>query len=168
MYFVSIIIDFYTIVFFYLFDPNSKGDITDCSQPKENFRCKDNWNYEDCGQLKDTKYKNYGCKHVESEDFEFFSCTNRMDKENVLFSKPPLSTKRSRKSKNYNLLLNFDENTIYCGKHNFTYAEFEHVYSKNPTDLCTLKEGKRISLEFLFLYLLNDYSFNMSTKMDEY
>ena len=87
---------------------------------------------------------------------------------NVLFTQPPLSTKKSRKSKNYNVLLNFDNSTIYCGLLNFTYAAFEHVYSQNSTELCILDEGKRVSIENLFLDLLNDYSFNMSSKMDEF
>ena len=92
-----------------------------------------------------------------------------MDKVNVLFSQPPLSTKKTRKSANYNLLLSFDNSTIYCGSFNFTYAEFENVYFRNATDLCLLKDGeRRVSIENLFLDLLNDYSFNMSTKMDEF
>ena len=62
-----------------------------------------------------------------------------------------------------------DEDTIYCGLLNFTYAEFENVYFRNATDLCLLKDGeRRVSIENLFLDLLNDYSFNMSTKMDEF
>ena len=151
----------------YQFLSNSKSDLTTCSEKSATFTCKENWNFEECGQMNDAKYKNYACKQSEAEESEFFDCTNRMDKVNVLFAQPPLATRKSRKSRNYNVLLNFDNTTIYCGSHNFTFEEFENAYHEYGTAVCGLKEGKKVSIEDLWLDLLNDYSFMNSFKMFE-
>ena len=143
-----------------------------CSKPYEesSFVCEDEWNHEDCGQLENSKYKNYGCKHVDSEKYEYFECINRMDKSSILFDfkNPPVPTNRTRNAPNFNQILDFDENFIYCGTRNISYEEFAENKKWNASEKCLLNNHQTVNLQVLWNQLLTDFSLNYSSKFDEF
>jgi len=128
--------------------------------------CEQNWGYEDCGQVENAKYQNYGCKLKDSETFEYFSCGNRMGKVNILFNKPPVPTKKAFQGINYNQLLDYNSTHIFCGERRISYEDFSDLY-RNSKDICQLKLNKSVTLSYLETNLLTDFSFEFSDTLDE-
>ena len=147
------------------------SDRFNCSKPYEAslFTCEGEWMHEDCGQLENSKHQNYGCKHVDGEKYEYFECINRMDKARILFdfNNPPVPSNRTQTPRNYNEILNFDENFIYCGQRNISYDEFVEIKKWNATEKCFLGNLQNITLRQLWNDLLTDFSFNYSYKFGE-
>ena len=139
-----------------------------CSKPN-GINCTENYDHEDCGQLTNSKFKNYGCKYIDIGVYatEYFQCSNRMDKKDVLFESPPISVKKTRNSINYNTELLFDENSIYCGKYNFTYEDFNQVRQDHGMEDCDLADGRKVPIGELWFKLLTGFSFKMAKKMNE-
>ena len=135
--------------------------------PKPNgINCTENYDREDCGQLDNTNFKNYGCKLSNGYETDYFQCSNRNDKKEVLFEAPSVSVKKST-TINYNTELVFDEDYIYCGKYNFTYEDFNQVRQDHGMEDCDLVDGTKEAIGDLWFYLLKDFSFNMTKKMNE-
>ena len=150
---------------------NDTESQSSCSSPKGNpWNCKSQWDSEDCGQLQNAKYKNYGCKHVNSEAFDHFECANRKDKENVLFDRPTVPTKTSKQAINYNIVLDFNETHINCGGNNiFEYIDFDDMRKEhNGQDRCQLLDGRSVNLQILWVELLQDYSFEFDNLTEQY
>ena len=142
-----------------------QSDLEHCSVPKD---CSSNFQHTNCGQMKDAKFENYGCKHLYGETIEYFECTNRMDKAEVLFAKPSVvPTKNHLVGTNFNQALLFDDNLIYCGTHNFSYQDFFDLKLTHPNDPCQLKDKSFVTLDRLWSRLIGDFSFKMSWKMEE-
>ena len=78
----------------------------------------------------------------------------------------PISKRIRRKGTNYNQVLNFDEDEIFCGDRNISYPDLINIYKINATE-CRLKTGKSIQLSELVPDLLSDYSFKYSNKIEE-
>ena len=138
-----------------------------CSKPN-GINCTENHNFEGCKQLDDSNFKNYGCKNIYSHESNYFECSNRMDKREILFESPPTFVKKTRNLTNYNTELLFDDDYIYCGKYNFTYEDFYQVRQDHGMEDCDLANGKRIKIDNLWQDLLKDFSFNMTNKMNEF
>ena len=137
-----------------------------CSSPKN---CSQNFDQEDCGQIPGALYKNYGCKSIKSATFDYFNCANRNDKdETLLFGVPPVPTKKAWQAINYNKLLNFDENQIYCGTRNVSYENFEDLYYKYGEENCQLKNNDSVKMSQLNIDLTTDFSFLQSPKLDKF
>ena len=137
-----------------------------CAKPN-GINCTENYDYEDCEQLNHTNFKNYGCKSIFGNDFEYFECSNRMDKKDVLFERPPISLRKKGISINYNTALLFDDSYIYCGKQNFTYENFSQVMQEHRFESCELTDEKMVTIGQLWSDLIVDFSFNMTKKMNE-
>ena len=133
--------------------------------------CEENEAHEDCGQLENAKFQNYGCKSVYSSKFDYFDCTNRMDKKELMFEKPPIPQKGTKAEKreayNFNTLLSFDKTHIYCGKYNFSFTDFYQVEKEHGMEQCDLANGDKITLQTLWIELMTDFSFEMTHKMNE-
>ena len=131
--------------------------------------CKEEWHKEDCGQLDNSKYQNYGCKDTNSESYEYFECLNRMDKANILFdfNSPPVPANKTRNARNYNQILDFDENYIYCQQRIISYEEFADNKKWNASEKCYLKDGRTVDLQTLWIDLLTDFSFKHTSKIGE-
>ena len=112
------------------------------------------------------KVSHYDCKLSTGHD-DIFGCTNRMDKKEIMFDKPPILVKKGIESNNYNTALLYNENFIYCGKFNFTFEDFYQVRHDHGKEYCYLTDRNRITIEQLWRDLLTDFSFNMTKKMDE-
>ena len=149
----------------------SKTNIFRCSDEKKKPNCTANWGFESCGQMKDAKYKTYGCKYLNAELLGWFECANRMDKSGVLFDYPPVQRNKegqeSREGLNLNQVLIFDEENIYCGGRNISYEDLSEVVHLHKYEECRLKNNMHLSLWYIWGQLLTDFSFNMSSKMDE-
>ena len=137
-----------------------------CAKPN-GFNCEENYGDEDCEQLNNTNFKNYGCKFIYGYETDYFQCANRMDKKDMLFGRPPISVKKIRKAIFYNTELLFDEFYIYCGKFNFTYEDFYQVRLEHGNEYCDLADGKRDTIQNIWSELILDFSFNMTKKMNE-
>ena len=140
----------------------SSSDLSLCAK-LNGINCTENYSYEDCEQLRNTNFKNYGCKynsHVYKTDY--FECSNRNDKKYVLFESPPIYVKKiSKKGINYNTELLFDENSIYCGKYNFTYEDFYQVLQDHGMEYCDIADGRKVPIGGLWHDLLIDFSFSV-------
>lgn len=146
----------------------SKSDISNCSNEAN---CTENGKFENCGQIEDALYQNYGCKNpFQSLSGEFF-CANRMDKSDILFDKPPvrfLHNDHYIHDFNVNQFLNFDEENIYCGKRNISYEAFKDVMEMYRYEECDLKDNNmHMTIDYIWKGLLTDFSFKMSSKLDE-
>ena len=137
-----------------------------CSKPN-GINCTENYYHEDCEQLENANFNSYGCKLVDDDESDYFACSNRMDKKEVLFESPPISVKKTRNSINYNTELLFDDYYIYCGKYNFTYEDFNQVRQDHGMEDCDLADGRKVPIGDLWYDLLIDFSFNMTEKMNE-
>ena len=62
----------------------SSSDLLLCSRPN-GINCTENYNVEDCAQRTNSKFKNYGCKLSNGYETDYFGCSNRNDKKEVLF-----------------------------------------------------------------------------------
>jgi len=140
-----------------------------CADPQRtlNFSCDENWGRKDCGQLKDSQFKNFGCQKVDSETEDFFRCTNRMDKQNILFKQPPVPKNRTQQAVNYNVVLNFTNEVIHCGDFDIAWTELKEMRYRNGSLKCPLKNGREVSLSKLWFDLKRDFSFEMSPKMTQ-
>ena len=137
-----------------------------CSTPKN---CSQNLDYENCGQVTNALYQNYGCKRKDSATSDYFECTNRKDKpETYLFGNPPVPTKKAYQAPNYNLLLEFDEVQIYCGSRNVSYKNFRDLIDKFGDEDCLLKNNQTIKMSRLYIGLKTDFSFLHSPTLDQY
>lgn len=145
---------------------NSLSDLWLCTKPN-GINCEENFQYEECEQLIDNDFKNYGCKYFEGVETEYFQCSNRMDKKEVLFDRPPIPVKEVRKARNYNTALLFDDFYIYCGKYNFTYEDFYQVSRDHGVENCDLADGDMETIEVLWEDLIRDFSFKMTEKMND-
>ena len=112
-------------------------------------------------------YYNYNNYYGYSSEYDFFECTNRMDKKELMFEKPPISKKGTRSGKNYNTLLSFDKTHIYCGKYNFSFTDFYQVEMEHGTEDCDLANGQKMNIQHLWIELMTDFSFEMTQKMNE-
>ena len=150
-----------------------KTNILQCSDEKKEPNCTENWGYENCGQMKDAKYKNYGCKFLNAAVNDRFECANRMDKSGVLFTNPPVQRTKEGQANfqqvgmNMNQVLIFDEKNIYCGERNITYEELSEVVHFHGYETCQLKNGMHLTLLDIWVQLVTDFSFKMSSKLDE-
>ena len=137
-----------------------------CSKPN-GINCAENFKFDDCEQLENTKFKNYGCKHIVAYESDTFECINRSDKRDVLFESPPISIKKTRKTRNYNTELLHDDFYIYCGEFNFTYEDFYQVSQLHGQEECEIADGTRYDIVELWQDLLTNFSFNMTKKINE-
>ena len=146
----------------------SSSDLSLCAK-LNGINCTENYRYEDCEQLRNTNFKNYGCKY-NSHAYKtyYFQCSNRNDKKDVLFESLPIYVKKiNKKGINYNTELLFDNDYIYCGKHNFTYKDFYQVKQDHGMEDCDLADGRKEPIGELWSHLIKDFSFNMTKKMND-
>ena len=146
----------------------SESDLLHCSNPTEGVDCEKNWSYENCGQVPNAKFQNFGCKHRGTEGFDYFECTNRMDKAKILFETPLVPTKKSRQAPNYNQILNYNSTHILCGERNISYQDFEDLYKKFGQEECQLKHNKSMTMSQLPAKLIYDFSFEFSDTLDKF
>ena len=140
-----------------------------CANPGKAFQCDADWTFEQCGQLKNSKFQNFGCKKENSKKYNFFECLNRNEKAQVLFKNPPVPKKVTEQATNYNEVLVFNETSsfIYCGQRNFSLDKFKELKEKYGDENCLLKDGQNVTLSDLWIKLKTDFSFKMSPKLDE-
>ena len=143
----------------------SKSDALTCADPNKTVNCAENWGFKDCGQLHNSKYKNYGCQHEDTKTRDYFQCSNRNDKADILFKNPPVPKQKSYQAVNYNEVLNFNNQSFFCGQQEISWADvWQHQDNKEK---CPLKNGENKTIEELIIDLLTDYSFKMSPKLTE-
>ena len=156
---------YHTYTYFHLY--SSASDLSNCGQPSPELKCNENIDYKFCEQLESAKYHNYQCQGIFFGTKEFFGCLNRSDKKDVLFSQIPVPKKRTNEGQNFNLLLNFDEERIFCGTFNVTYEKMYEMYIVNEDEYCSFLSGDVVQFYQMYYNLLLDYSFQMSNKIDE-
>ena len=147
------------------------SDLEHCASSSLGVKCSDNF-YEyilkDCDQVPGATYQNYGCQWITSESQEYFECSNRMDKIDVLFTIPPGATRLKPEAINYNReLIHYDQHQVSCGFRNISYKELEKLENENSKEECLLNSGKLVYVTRLFEDLLFDYSFELSSTFDE-
>ena len=69
--------------------------------------------------------------------------------------------------RNYNEILHYDNDMIYCGHLNITYGLLFMSYMAMPNETCKMKTGEDEPLSTLFENLMMEYSFEMDHKMEE-
>ena len=140
-----------------------------CPDPQRtlNFTCNENLGFKDCGQLKDSRFKNFGCQEEDSKNVDYFECSNRMDKQQILFKEPPVPKNRTEQGVNYNVVLNFTDEVIHCGDFDIPWTKLKEMRYREGSKMCSLKNGREVSLSQLWLQLLQDYSYRLSPKMNE-
>ena len=147
-------------------------DYNICSKAFVALDCESQFGHEGCGLLENAKWVNYGCKHANYDAFtrDHFECANRMDKMNIMFKNLPVyPSPILATAVNYNQVLRFNDTHIICGgTQDFKYEEFYEVQLWNGTDKCELKNGRKVQMKGLWGDLSLDFSFNMSSKIDEY
>ena len=119
----------------------------------------------DCGQLQDFKFQNFGCQYDYIKTHDFFECANRNDKVDILFKNPPVPKQKSYQAVNYNEVLNFTDQSFFCGQQEISWADFKKHWWSN--EKCLLKNGENVTLSDLDTALRTDYSFKMSPKLTE-
>ena len=145
----------------------SESDLEICSNPNATVTCDENWNYRDCGQLRDSKFRNFGCQHSESEIFDFFECSNRKDKKEILFKQPPVPRDTAYEPVNYNQVLNFTDVVIHCGDFDIPWPALKEMAERDSYKKCLLTSGRNTSLLILWQDLKVDFSFKMSPLLTE-
>ena len=143
----------------------SQSDVLTCADPNKTVNCAENWHWKDCGQIHNSKYKNYECLYEDSRTADFFYCSNRNDKVDILFKNPPVSKQRSYQAVNYNEVLTFNNESFFCGQQEISWADFGDHWNSN--EKCLLKNGDNETIIRLWGDLIRDYSFNMSHKLTE-
>ena len=123
--------------------------------------------YKDCGQIQDSKYQNFGCQSENSKTSDYFLCTNRNDKADILFKNPPVTKQKSYQAVNYNEVLNFNNQSFFCGQQEISWADFLTKRYSHGNEKCLLKNGENVKLSRLWIDLKRDYSFEMSPKLTE-
>ena len=107
---------------------------------------------------------------MDSETLDYFECSNRMDKKNILFKQPPVPKNRTFQADNFNVLLNFTDEVIHCGAFDIKWTELKEMFERDGSKKCPLKplkNGREVSLSDLWFDLLTDYSFRLSPNMTE-
>ena len=155
------------------FSSNFSGsDVNFCSKETRiglhDSNCSENYNYEPCGEVPNALYQNFGCKQDRSETYAFFQCSNRKDKEKVMFKQPVIFVKKRDKTLSLNTILNFTETSINCGGDvgTISYHEAFEFALTNPSALCNMKNGGTLTLTLLGTKLLEDFSFKETEKLD--
>ena len=143
----------------------SQSDVLTCTDPNKTVNCAKNWGYKDCGQLHNSKHQNYGCHEENSKTSDYFDCTNRNDKADILFKNPPVPKQKSYQAVNYNEVLNFNNQSFFCGRQEISWTDLSQHWISN--EKCILKNGENVTLSQLLLSLMTDYSFKMSPKLTE-
>ena len=143
----------------------SQSDVLTCADPNKTVNCAENWAYKDCGQLHNSKYQNFGCQRENSKTLDYFECSNRNDKADILFKNPPVPKQKSYQAVNYNEVLNFTDQSFFCGQKEINWADFKKHWWSN--EKCLLKNGENVKLCNLLIDLKRDYSFEMSPKLTE-
>ena len=143
----------------------SESDVLTCANPKKTVNCAENGFFKDCGQLQDSKFQNYGCQREDSKTYDYFECSNRNDKVDILFKNPPVPKQKSYQAVNYNEVLNFNNQSFFCGQQEISWADFHKHWFSN--EKCLLKNGENVTLSDLDTDLRTDYSFKMSPKLTE-
>ena len=141
----------------------SKSDVLTCADPNKTVNCAENWACKDCGQLHNSKYQNFGCQRENSKTLDYFECSNRNDKADILFKNPPVPKQKSFQAVNYNKVLNFNNQSFFCGQQNISWADFGDHWNSN--EKCLLKNGKNVTIIQLWVHLMTDFSFEMSPKL---
>ena len=143
----------------------SHSDLRNCADPKKTVNCTENWLRKDCGQLQDSKFQNYGCQLDDGKTGDYFECSNRNDKVDILFKNPPVPKQKSWQAVNYNEVVNFNNQSFFCGQQEISWVNFsQHWYSNEN---CLLKNGENVTISKLSLSLMTDYSFKMSPRLTE-
>ena len=150
-------------------DCESESDLEICSDlENDRLNCTTEPDHQKCGQLPNAKYQNYGCMHLNSEELPYFECSNRMDKASILFTRTPVPTKKTEDAINYNQVLNYDQDKIFCGHKDILYENLKGEGIFNENELCSLKGNKTVNFQKLWIDLRGDFSFNMSSKIGEF
>ena len=141
-------------------------DSSDLAQCTKEINCEEETDgaFQSCGQVPGATYQNSGCKNPESSTLAYFDCMNRMDKIETLFTRPIAFAKKKREVTNYNVLLEYDDEFVYCGSRNISFAQLSYVTAKSPNEPCQLKSGNSLPLERLY-ELLTHFSFEKSTEL---
>ena len=121
----------------------------------------------DCGQLQGSKYQNYGCQREDSKTYDYFECSNRNDKVDILFKNPPVPKQKTFKAVNYNEVLNFNDKSFFCGQQKISWADFKTKKKSHGNEKCILKNGENVTLSRLWIDLKTDFSFQMSPKLTD-
>ena len=145
----------------------SESDLLTCADPQKTVNCTENWGRKDCGQIKDSKFQNYGCQDVNSHTFDYFVCSNRKDKEEILFKNPPVPKQKSRQAWNFNEVLNFTDQGFICGQREISWADFRTTKKRHGSENCLLKNGENVTIRELWIRLKTDYTFKMSPKLND-
>ena len=143
----------------------SKSDVLTCADPNKTVNCAENWACKDCGQLHNSKYQNFGCQRENSKTADYFYCSNRNDKVDILFKNPPVPKQKSYQAVNYNEVLNFNNQSFFCGQQEISWADFGDHWNSN--EKCLLKNGENMTLSDLWHDLKTDFSFEMSPNLTE-
>ena len=143
----------------------SQSDLDTCADPQKTVNCAENGGHKDCGQLKDSKFQNYGCQHKDSKTHDFFECSNRNDKEDILFKNPPVPKQKSYQGLNFNEVLNFTDKKIICGQREIFWEDIRQHWKRNSNENCLLKNGENMTIIQLWIKLITDYSFKMSPNL---
>ena len=140
----------------------SQSDVLTCADPIKTVNCAENWGYKDCGQLHNSKYQNFGCHQENSKTKDYFECSNRNDKADILFKNPPVPKQKTFQAVNYNEVLNFNNNSFFCGQQEISWADFKTKKKIHGSEKCLLKNEESVTLSKLWIDLKTDYSFKMS------
>ena len=141
-------------------------DSSDLAQCTKEINCEEQSDgaFQSCGQVPGATYQNSGCKHPESSTVPYFDCMNRMDKIETLFTRPIVFAKKKREVTNYNVLLEYDDEFVYCGSRNMSFAQLSYVTAESPNEPCQLKSGNSIPIEKLY-ELFTHFSFEKSPEL---
>ena len=88
-----------------------------------------------------------------------------MDKVETLFKRPIVFAKKKREATNYNVLLEYDDEFVYCGSRNISFAQLSYVFTESPNEPCQLKSGNSLPLRKFYYSLLTDFSFEKNTEL---
>ena len=145
-------------------------DESDLAQCTKGINCEEQSDglYQSCGQVPGATYQNSGCKTIYSSTYAMFFCVNRMDKVDTLFKRPIDFAKKKREVTNYNVLLEYDDEFVYCGSRNISFDQLVAVTEKSPYEPCQLKSGNTVPLGKLSEAILRQFSFEKSTELMKY
>ena len=69
--------------------------------------------------------------------------------------------------RNYNEILHYDNDTIYCGHFNMTYGQLLMAMVVMPNETCKMKTGEDEPILILNNNLMKEYSFEKNHKIEE-
>ena len=145
-------------------------DNSDLAQCTKEINCEEqsDGGFQSCGQVPGATYQNSGCKETHaysSTSNAYFACMNRLDKNETLFKRPIVFAKKKREAANYNVLLEYDDEFVYCGSRNISFAQLSYVTGESLNEPCQLKNGNNVTLQKLSYDLLRDFSFEKWPEM---